>query len=88
MATKVVVPPLGDSSDEVTIVQWHKQEGDAIERGTILLDIETDKAQIEVEAYGSGILRKIFVPAGRQAQVGALLAIIAAPDEDISGLLE
>lgn len=86
MATRVVMPPLGDSSDEATLLKWLKNEGDPVQKGENIVEIETDKVTLEVEAYGSGVLRKIIVPAGETVEVGMLLGIIAAPDEDISGV--
>jgi pyruvate dehydrogenase E2 component (dihydrolipoamide acetyltransferase) len=58
-----------------------------VQGGDILAEIETDKADVEMEAFGSGVLRKILVPDGQRAPVGALIAVIAEPDEDISALL-
>jgi pyruvate dehydrogenase E2 component (dihydrolipoamide acetyltransferase) len=86
MAAKVVMPPLGDSSDEAKVLKWYKLEGDPVERGNILLDIETDKTTVEIEAYANGVLRKILVQPGQTVTVGAVLAIIGGVDEDISGL--
>jgi pyruvate/2-oxoglutarate dehydrogenase complex dihydrolipoamide acyltransferase (E2) component len=80
------MPPLGDSSDEATLLKWLKNEGDPVQKGENIVEIETDKVTLEVEAYGSGVLRKIIVPAGETVEVGMLLGIIAAPDEDISGV--
>lgn len=87
MATKVVMPPLGDSSDEAKVLKWHKQVGEPVEKGDILLDIETDKATVEIEAYGNGVLRHIAIAEGTTVDVGTLLAVIAAADEDISDLV-
>ena len=56
----VRMPPLGQTSDELRIVSWLKREGDAVEQGEPLFEVETDKATLEVEAFSSGILRKIL----------------------------
>jgi pyruvate dehydrogenase E2 component (dihydrolipoamide acetyltransferase) len=85
--TKVVLAKLSPTMEEGTIVKWNKKEGDAIKVGDVLAEIETDKANMEMEALGDGILRKVLVPAGGKAPVGALIGVIAGPDEDISAML-
>jgi pyruvate dehydrogenase E2 component (dihydrolipoamide acetyltransferase) len=72
--------------EEGTIVKWNKKEGDAVKQGDVLAEIETDKANMEMEALGNGVLRKILVPAGGKAPVGSLIGVIADPGEDISKL--
>ncbi len=85
--TKVVLAKLSPTMEEGTIVKWNKQEGDAIKLGDVLAEIETDKANMEMEALGAGILRKVLVAAGGKAPVGALIGVIAAPGDDIGPLL-
>lgn len=87
MAIQVVMPRLSDTMEEGKIVRWLKKEGDRIEGGDIIAEVETDKADIEMEAFGSGILRKILVGEGESAKVGRLIAVIAEEDEDISAML-
>ena len=77
---------LSPTMEEGQLVQWLKAEGDEISNGDVLAEIETDKATMELVARGDGILRKIFVEAGGTAPVGSVIAIIAAGDEDISGI--
>jgi pyruvate dehydrogenase E2 component (dihydrolipoamide acetyltransferase) len=84
MAFRVTMPPLGDSSDEATVLKWLKAEGDSVQKGEQLLEIETDKTTVELEALDSGVLRKIVVAEGQMATVGQLLAVIGSPDEEIS----
>ncbi|MCL4250336.1 MAG: hypothetical protein KJ065_19455 [Anaerolineae bacterium] len=84
MAFRVIMPPLGDSSDEATVLKWLKAEGDSVQKGEQLLEIETDKATVELEALDTGTLRKIVVSEGEVAIVGQLLAVIGEPDEDVS----
>jgi pyruvate dehydrogenase E2 component (dihydrolipoamide acetyltransferase) len=86
MAVQVLMPKLSDAMQEGRVLQWLKNEGDRVEGGDAIAAIETDKAEIEMEAFGSGVLRKILVPAGQSAPVGSLIGIIAESDEDISGL--
>jgi pyruvate dehydrogenase E2 component (dihydrolipoyllysine-residue acetyltransferase) len=85
--TKVVLAKLSPTMEEGTIVKWIKSEGDPIKVGDVLAEIETDKANMEMEALGEGVLRKVLVAAGGKAPVGALIGVIAKPDEDISALL-
>jgi pyruvate dehydrogenase E2 component (dihydrolipoamide acetyltransferase) len=87
MISRVVLAKLSPTMEEGTIVKWNKKEGDAIKVGDVLAEIETDKANMEMEALGAGVLRKILVAAGGKAPVGALIGVIADPNEDIAGLL-
>ncbi|MCA9905249.1 MAG: hypothetical protein KC547_15440 [Anaerolineae bacterium] len=86
MAFRVIMPPLGDSSDEATVLKWLKAEGDSVQKGEQLLEIETDKATVELEALDTGTLRRIVVSEGEVATVGQTLAVIGEPDEDISDM--
>ncbi len=87
MATTVILPKLGQTMEEGTIVQWLKKEGDTIGRGDVLFQVESDKAVLEVEAKTRGVLRKILVDKGNKIPVLTPVAIIARPDEDISEAL-
>lgn len=84
MATKVVLAKLSPTMEEGLIVKWSKNEGDTIKVGDILAEVETDKANMEMEALAAGVLRRIFVKAGQKAPVAGLIAVIAGKDEDIS----
>ena len=82
------MPQMGYDMHEGTVVRWHKQEGDFVNRGEVLADIETDKATVEFEAYVGGVLRKIVAREGMAIPVGELIAVITAPDEALpDGLL-
>jgi pyruvate dehydrogenase E2 component (dihydrolipoamide acetyltransferase) len=85
--TKVVMPKLSDAMESGKIIKWIKKEGDRIQGGDILAEVETDKADVEMEAFGAGVLRKILVPAGEIAPIGALIGVIAEPGDDIAPLL-
>jgi len=85
--TKVVMPKLSEAMETGKVIKWLKKEGDRVQGGDILAEIETDKADVEMEAFGAGVLRKILVPAGESAPVGGLIAVIAEPGEDIAGVL-
>src|SRR5574337_820727 len=87
MAISVVMPRLSDTMEEGKILRWLKQEGDRVEGGEIIAEVQTDKADIEMEAFGSGVLRKILIGAGQSAPVGHPIGVIAEADEDISALL-
>src|SRR5436309_9600164 len=84
--TKVVMPKLSDAMEGGKIIKWLKKEGDRINGGDILAEVETDKADVEMEAFGAGVLRKILVPAGESAPIGALIGVIAEPGDDIAAL--
>lgn len=85
--TKVVMPKLSDAMESGKIIKWLKKEGDRIQGGEILAEVETDKADVEMEAFGAGVLRKILVPAGDTAPIGTLIGVIAEPGEDITALV-
>ena len=87
MATKVMMPKLSDTMDEGKILKWLRKEGEQVKQGEPLVEIESDKADMELEAYDSGTLRKIIVPDGGKAPIGAIIAIIGGKDEDITPLL-
>jgi pyruvate dehydrogenase E2 component (dihydrolipoamide acetyltransferase) len=73
--------------EEGRLVRWVKHEGDPVAVGDLLAEVETDKAVMELAARGAGTFRAQLLPEGSTAPVGQLLAIIAAPDEDISSLV-
>src|SRR6185436_18714108 len=85
--SKVVLAKLSPTMEEGTIVKWTKKEGDAVKQGDVLAEIETDKANMEMEALGSGVLRKILVQAGGKAPIGTLIGVIAEANEDIEPLI-
>jgi pyruvate dehydrogenase E2 component (dihydrolipoamide acetyltransferase) len=85
--TKVVMPKLSEAMETGKLLRWLKQEGDRISGGDIIAEIETDKADIELEAFGSGVLRKLLATPGTAVPVGGLIAVIAEADEDISAVV-
>ncbi len=78
---------LSPTMEEGKLIEWKVAEGDAVAQGDVVAEIETDKANMDVEALGGGVLRKIVVQAGATVPVGALIGVIAAPDESIDALL-
>jgi len=83
MAKDVTMPLLSPSMTEGTVVKWLKQEGDAVKSGEIIAEVETDKATMDLEAFDSGILRKITAPAGAKVAVNGRIAILGTKDEKI-----
>src|SRR5437867_1610235 len=88
MATQVIMPKLSPTMEEGQLSRWLKKEGDKVSMGEPLAEIDTDKATMEMQALGSGVLRKILIKEGESAPLGQLIAIIGAPDEDIAALLD
>ena len=88
MITEVVMPQMGADMIEGTIVAWRKHSGDAVERGEIIAEIETDKANVEIEAFESGIFRETLAEEGDIVPVGGVIAIIAAATDDISAYVK
>lgn len=88
MAVKIVMPKLGLTMKEGTLVKWLKEEGQWVQKGEPLFEVATDKINNEIDSPGSGILQKILLKAGAKAPVSALIAILAEEGEDISELLE
>ncbi|MAM19060.1 MAG: pyruvate dehydrogenase complex dihydrolipoamide acetyltransferase [Christiangramia sp.] len=80
------MPRLSDTMEEGTVASWLKQEGDKVEEGDILAEIETDKATMEFESFYSGTLLKIGIQEGETAKVDSLLAIIGPEGTDVSSI--
>ena len=87
MATKVIMPKLSPTMEEGQISRWLKKEGDKVSMGEPLAEIDTDKATMEMQALGNGVLRKILINEGQSAPLGQLIAVIGEPDEDIASLV-
>lgn len=86
MAQVLKLPRLSDTMTEGVLVRWHKNEGDRVEPGDVLAEVETDKATMELESFDSGVLSKHLLQEGQRVPVGGALAIIAdEDDENISG---
>ncbi|HZT43371.1 MAG TPA: dihydrolipoamide acetyltransferase family protein [Chthonomonadaceae bacterium] len=87
MAQHVTMPQLGSTMEEGTILRWRKQEGEAVRKGEVLLEVMTDKASMEVEAECDGILRKILAPIEATVPIRQPIAILGAANEPIEHLL-
>ena len=83
MATKVLVPLLGEGVEEVTIIKWLKKEGDSVNELEPLLEVNTDKVDTEIPAPASGTVLKILAEEGVPAKVGTILAFIGKPGESV-----
>ena len=83
MAETISMPKLGFDMREGVLVRWVKNEGEAISKGDVLAEIETDKATVEVESSASGVVRKLFASPGDSVPVGAAIAIVGTADEKI-----
>src|SRR2546422_6479354 len=81
MPTAVTMPRLGLTMTEGTVVDWRARVGDPVSRGQVILMIESEKAEVEVEAFASGVLAAIYADTGATVPVGTLLGAIAAPGE-------
>ena len=89
MITEVILPVLGETMNEGTIVEWLKKEGDPVERGEVLFMVETDKATLEMEAPAQGFLRQIMVPTGQTVPVLTVVGLITSTmDEPLEGAEE
>lgn len=84
MAKQVPIPKFGQTVETVSLVAWHKAEGDTVAKGEVLFEVETDKAVLEVESQFEGTLLKIAIPEGAEdVAVMSIAAVIGAPGEEI-----
>lgn len=88
MAIKVEMPKLSDTMDEGVIAKWNVEEGDEVESGDIIAEVETDKATMEVEVFDAGTILKILAKEGDAVPLGQVMAVIGEEGEDISDILE
>ena len=81
MPKQIRMPKLSDTMEEGRLIAWRKKVGDSVKRGEVLAEIETDKADMEFEAYTEGTLAQIVVEAGATVPVGTLIAVLRLPGE-------
>src|SRR5512146_883635 len=81
MATEVTMPKLSDTMTEGKLISWKKSVGEQVERGDIIAEVETDKANMELEAFASGVLLETRIKPGEMAPVGTVIAVIGAAGE-------
>lgn len=85
MATDVIMPALGVAQEKGTLINWLKAEGQSVTKGEPLMEVETDKATVEIEAPASGILTNVIASPGDEIPVGNKIALIVAPGEKAEG---
>jgi pyruvate dehydrogenase E2 component (dihydrolipoamide acetyltransferase) len=83
MARPLVMPQMGYDMKEGTILRWLKHEGDRVERGEPIAEIETDKVNLEIESFASGVILKVLAKEGETVPVGQLIALIGEPGEKV-----
>ena len=88
MAETISMPKLGFDMAEGTLVRWVKNEGENVNKGDVLAEIETDKATVEVESSASGVVKKLLVEAGAVVPIGDPIAIVGSADEKIDEVPE
>lgn len=86
MAVKVIMPQAGQDLETGIVRHWHKAEGDQVAKGEPIVQIETEKVNLDVEAPAAGVLLRILVPDDTETAIFSTIAIIGQPGEDISGL--
>ncbi|MCA9291042.1 MAG: 2-oxo acid dehydrogenase subunit E2 [Phycisphaerales bacterium] len=82
MSIEITMPRLSDTMEQGTILKWNVAEGDAVASGTVVADIETDKATMEMQVYDDGVIARVLVTEGTTVEVGTPIAILAEDDED------
>src|SRR6266540_5183678 len=88
MATEIKPPRRGQGMESGTIVKWLKSEGDQVEKGEPLYELDTDKVTQEVEADAGGVLLKILAGEGEEIEVGKRIAVIGEEGEEVSAEAE
>lgn len=88
MAIKIQMPKLSDTMDTGRIIKWLKKEGEKVAPGDVIAEVETDKANMDMEAYDEGILLKVVAKEGDKVPIGGLIGILGDAGEDIVSNLE
>ena len=86
MATRVIMPQAGQDLETGMVRHWLKAEGDRVAKGEPIVEVETEKITIEVEAPSSGVLLRILAPDDTEVATFAPIAVIGEPGEDVAGL--
>ena len=87
MAIKIQMPKLSDTMDTGRIIKWLKKEGEKVSPGDVLAEVETDKANMDMEAYDEGTLLKIVAKEGDRVPIGGLIGVLGSKGEDVSSIL-
>ncbi|MBI4178766.1 E3 binding domain-containing protein, partial [bacterium] len=88
MAVKISMPKLSDTMTEGKLIAWRKKEGDEVKPGDVLAEVETDKANMDLESFDKGTLLKCLVKENEKVRVGAVLAVIGDRKENIDAILK
>ena len=86
MAVKIIMPQAGQDLETGVVKQWHRAVGDLVAKGEPIVQIETEKVNLDVEAPVAGVLLRILVPDGTETPIFSTIGIIGQPGEDISGI--
>ena len=86
MAAKVIMPQAGQDLETGIVRHWLKAEGDSVAKGEPIVQIETEKVTLDVEAPAAGVLLRILVPDDTETAIFSTIGIIGQPGEDISGI--
>jgi pyruvate dehydrogenase E2 component (dihydrolipoamide acetyltransferase) len=86
MPIELTMPRLSDTMEAGTVIKWNVKEGDPVRSGSVLADIETDKATMEMQCFDDGKLAAILVEPGKQVKVGTAIALIALEGEDVASV--
>jgi len=87
MPIQILMPALSPTMTDGKLAKWHKKEGDAVESGDVIAEIETDKATMEIEAVEEGVLGKILVAEGtEEVPVNQVIALLLEDGEDVTAL--
>src|SRR5215831_2771036 len=84
MTQEIVLPQWGMEMQDATVVRWLKQEGDPVQEGEPLVELETAKIATELESIASGVVAHILVPEGATVPIRTVLAIVATPGEQVA----
>ncbi len=88
MAIKIEMPKLSDTMETGRITRWLKKEGDNVSPGDVIAEVETDKANMDMEAYDEGTLLKIVAKEGDRVPIGGLIGVLGSTGEDIRSILQ
>lgn len=84
MAQQIIIPQFGTSVDKVTVLSWKVREGEAVKKGDLLCEVETDKSAMEIESFYNGTLIKVLAGEGDEVSIGEVIAYLGEPGEKVS----
>ncbi|MBI1879767.1 MAG: E3 binding domain-containing protein [Chloroflexi bacterium] len=86
MVYEIVIPIMDQTTESVVLAKWLIAEGDSVQKGDIICEIETDKARVEIEATASGILRQVLIEAGTEIPPLTVIALLADANEPLPNI--